>query len=506
MTLVTGALGLIAGAAAVIRWLRVCQREHYLPGSCLRFAARWWSVPPNPLVAGIAFGGLIIAWLTDGATAVAGAGVAAGAVALGPIGLGLRGRTAPLAWTARLRRLAAIAAAVESTATLAGFAVKPALALVAAGLAPLWVDVAAWLATPIERRMGTRWVDEAAETLATVNPRVVAITGSYGKTTTKLAVAHLAGAVKATVASPASFNNRLGLARAINEGLTPGTEIFVAEMGTYGPGEIAELCSWIPPSVSVMTAIGPVHLERMGSEEAIVEAKREILAGDAVGVINVDHPLLAELAQTERSQGRTVITCSTRRRDAEVFVDPETGSVSVADRRIGAIDPGSVHPGNAACSVGAIIGLGLDPEKVADRLPSIPVAPHRQTVTSSERGFQIIDDTFNANPAGAARALRLLAAANAAGRRVVVTPGMVELGSRQAAANAAFARDAVAVADHLIVVGRTNRRALLDGVGGTTSAQVIVAATRDEAVEWVRTNLGTGDVVLYENDLPDHYP
>ncbi len=117
----------------------------------------------------------------------------------------------------------------------------------------------------------------AAARLRRVSPTVVAITGSFGKTSTKGYVAHLVAGTRSVVASPASFNNRAGLARAVNEHLADGTEVFVAEMGTYGRGEIAELCSWIRPDVAVITAIGPVHLERFGSEDRVLEAKAEIL-------------------------------------------------------------------------------------------------------------------------------------------------------------------------------------------------------------------------------------
>ena len=127
-------------------------------------------------------------------------------------------------------------------------------------------------------------------------PVVVGITGSYGKTSTKWYVRDLVSGTRRVVASPASFNNRLGLARAINETLTDDAEVFVAEMGAYQPGEIADTCSWIPPSIAVLTAIGPVHLQRFKSEERIVEAKSEIFEHAEVAIINVDHPALADLA------------------------------------------------------------------------------------------------------------------------------------------------------------------------------------------------------------------
>ena len=150
--------------------------------------------------------------------------------------------------------------------------------------------------------------------------------------------------------------------------------------------------------------------------------------------------------------------------------------------------------------------LGVTESQVLDRSAELAAPAHRQTVATSDAGFAIIDDTFNSNPAGAARALEVLSAhGGPQARRVVVTPGMVELGPRQAAENRRFAAAAAGVADDVVIVGRTNRRALREGTKAANSS-VIVMATRDEAVEWVRTQLGPGDVVLYENDLPDHYP
>jgi UDP-N-acetylmuramoyl-tripeptide--D-alanyl-D-alanine ligase len=117
----------------------------------------------------------------------------------------------------------------------------------------------------------------------------------------------------------------------------------------------------------------------------------------------------------------------------------------------------------------------------------------------------VLDDTFNSNPAGAQRALDLLATAGAPnGRKVVITPGMIELGDRQAEENRAFAAAAGKVASVIGVVGRTNAAALLLGARDT-EAEVKRFRTREKAVEWVRANLNGGDAVLYENDLPDHY-
>jgi UDP-N-acetylmuramoyl-tripeptide--D-alanyl-D-alanine ligase len=167
--------------------------------------------------------------------------------------------------------------------------------------------------------------------------------------------------------------------------------------------------------------------------------------------------------------------------------------------------PGEVLEVNAAVAVGISLALGMDTGQIAARLGGLIGTEHRQALTRTERGITIIDDTYNSNPAGVASALDLLDGLAGDGRKVVVTPGMVELGPLQREENVTFARRAAGEADALVIVGRTNRAALLEG-SAKGKATVTVVDTRDEAVTWVRENLGEGDTVLYENDLPDHYP
>ena len=498
-------LGLVAAfgtVGSVSRWLRVAQREHYLPGVS-RFAWLWWSIDVrNRFLGAIGIASVIAAAFEP----VLGAGAAAVAAA-GPLGLGIRGRTSALKWTGRLQRLAFVTGFIVAGVIGAGISagLAPLVALVPLAV-PLVVDLAMILVAAYERRQGDRWVEQATASLQRVAPTIVAITGSYGKTSTKNLVAHLVGGNRAVVASPASFNNRMGLARAVNEHLATGTEVFVAEMGTYGPGEIRSLCSWVRPDVAVITALGPVHLERMGSLEAIAAAKREIIENAPLAVIAVDHPLLAAIAD-EESGNRRIIRTSSSGREADVVATAD-GSVVVAGETIATFDPTQAQPGNVAAAVGVAIALDVDPRLLVPRLSDLPAVPHRREIGRSERGFVFIDDTFNANPAGAKAALSLLSSQGVpSGKRVVVTPGMVELGREQYEANRVFAADAGATGvTHLLIVNRTNRAALAKGAEEGGIGTVILFDTRDEAVQWVRETLVDGDAVLYENDLPDHYP
>ncbi len=497
MTWILVALCAIAAVPAGLRWLRIAQREHYLAPATTRFAIRWWRRGPlNSALALAALAGAMGSlWSPWWGLLVVGAQV-------GPVGLGIRGTTSPLTWTTRLRRLSVSVGMVMGVVLIAGglsdLPVLPAFGLL---LLPGVIDLSLLALSPVEHRLGDRWVARAAARLKMSGATVVGITGSYGKTTTKQYLAHLVSGSVSVVASPASYNNRMGLARAVNEQLFPGTEVFIAEMGTYGPGEIADLVSWLHPVVSAMVAIGPVHLERFKTEEAIVAAKAEILEGARSAVIAIDHPLLADLARL-RSPHLDLVTVASGPDQADVVV--RNGSLIVHGDPVATV-PEDVFPINLGVAIGLGLALGVDLKAMVERINDLPRADHRQNIIRSERGFSIVDDTFNSNPAGARSGLAILVRVGAGGRKVVVTPGMVELGPSQYEENRDLAGLAADVADDLLIVGHTNRAALIDG-SSSGKASVTVVGSRREAVDWVRENLGTGDAVLYENDLPDHYP
>jgi UDP-N-acetylmuramoyl-tripeptide--D-alanyl-D-alanine ligase len=490
-------LCLLVTAAGAPRWRRVAPREHYLGGSATWTDQLWVSRSlPSALlwlpVLGFFAGGLLSSdwWFLASAVLAQ----------LTPVGLPYRGRTSKLAWTPRVRRLSVALGLLVVVLGVWG----PAFAALTSLLLPTLVDGALYLVTPVEKRLSATFLTQAQQKVSRVRPTVVAITGSYGKTTTKNYLAHLLSGTHAVLASPASFNNAMGLSRAVNEGLVPGTEVFVAEMGTYGVGEIRALCEVFPPDVSVMTAIGEVHLQRMGDRDGVLTAKREITEKARAVVLNVDDDKLAGLAQ--ELPGKQVVRCSVKDTAADVAI--VDGRLWVGGEDLGAVQlPESVHPSNAACAVGAAVALGDDPAPLAKRLATLPTVAHRLE-PNEQGGIWTLDDTYNSNPAGAAEAVRrAVALAQRSGGRVhVVTPGMVELGNVQRLRNTELGRAVKdATVSTLIVVGSTNRAALTKGAAGG-STDVVCVRTRPEAVALVRQRSAVGDVVLFENDLPDHYP
>jgi UDP-N-acetylmuramoyl-tripeptide--D-alanyl-D-alanine ligase len=485
------------------RWLRIAQREHYLPFATTRFAIRWWTLGvANPALVIVALGAATFCfWFPPVCV------ITALVVCIGPLGLGLRGRTSPLAWTRRLRVVAVTALFFAAIISLLfrQFGLGPMGCAAVALLTPAVVDGVLAMLKPVEGRLALRYVVQAAETLNRVDPIRIAVTGSYGKTTIKGYIRHLLSGTFSVVASPASFNNSPGLSRSVNEHLAQGTEVFVAEMGTYGPGEIADLVSWIRPSISLLASIGPVHLERFGDLDTIVASKSEIFSTSRTAIVNIDAYGLAREADRLQVSGIDVLRCSSNDRTADVVVlkDNQRLEVIVSGRRILTGLAADAAPTNVACAVAVATTLGIPDEIIAQRLANLPTVEHRRQVLVSQSGVTVIDDTYNSNPAGGAAALETLGGLDAH-RKVVVTPGMVELGHRQVAENRQFGVDASLLADDLVIVGRTNKSALLKG-SRDGNARVHFVSCREDAVNWVREHLTAGDAVLYENDLPDHY-
>lgn len=517
----------VAYAAQMARWLRVLQREHYEPASMSRFWRRWTWIPLRARRTGVAervrgrrpvISLCALLWVTLPAALVVSlvtreaATFCVDTILYGvtcPWGLRPRGRTGALQWTRRLRTVAGLATVlslvvvvvVVAVATLASEGLEAGAAVV--WVVPFVLGLAARALEPYESRRARRFVASASTRLGAVHPIVVAITGSYGKTSTKNHLSDLLSGDGGVVATPKSFNNRAGLSRSINENLADDTRVFVAEMGTYGPGEIRDLCSWCVPDIAVITAIGPVHLERMKSLDVIEAAKFEITERARVVIVNVDDPRLARWPA--RLDAHRVRRAGSASLDADVRVASVNGMwhVWVDGADVAQLEPVvGMQCTNVACAIAAALEVGVVPAELAKRLRSLHPVEHRAMISTAASGVVVVDDTFNANPASARAALAVLTGLALTGRRVVVTPGLIELGADQGVRNQELARDIARLGAELAVVGRTNLAALSEGYARPAQSFDV----RDDAVAWVRASLSEGDAVLYLNDLPDHYP
>ena len=505
---ISAALALAALVVNGLRWLRVAQREHYIAGWVRRIAALWLQRRPVNMVLLLV---AVVLWIV-GIFVPLLAPVAIVVAALLPLGLGVRGTSAPLAWTPRAKRLTVAFVVIFLLVVSGALLVGPSSLALPILLAPLLMDLALIPMNAIEKKLSNKYLVSARKRLNQVRPTVVAITGSYGKTSTKGYVGHLLDGAFSVVASPASFNNLMGLSRAVNDRVVPGTEVFIAEMGVYGPGEIRELSKSFPPDIAAITTIGEAHLARMGSREVIAAAKAEITEKARIVVLPIDQPELSALADKCRAEGKTVVTVSTTPGSAaDVVVDAVSGQLTINEPGGPAILPLTVssvgHAVNIAVAAGIAFALEVPAAKIAGKLASLPGAQHRAEIQETPQGVVVIDDTYNSNPVGAERALE--GAAQLAGERggqlVVVTPGMVELGHLQHRRNAEFAASVIARGGRLLAVGRTNRAALRSGADAAQHP-VLVYDRREVAVRAALDLAGERGVILYENDLPDHYP
>ena len=381
-------------------------------------------------------------------------------------------------------------------------------------LLPQTLIAADWLLVPVQGAINARYLRGARRRLDDYAPTVIGVTGSFGKTSTKFAIAGLVGPSGSALATPGSFNTPLGVCRTINESLRPEHRFFVVEMGAYGEGEIADLCRFARPTIGVLTAVGPAHLERFGSMEAIRRAKYEIvrdLPSEGAAVMNVDDPVVRELADATTHvfvrrygidpAGRPDITArnvSFTSRGTSFVISDGRDEIDADMRLLGRHSVGHVLAGVA---VAELCGRALP--DLRGPIARLEPVEHRLQLIEGTGGVTVIDDAYNSNPGGALAALDVLADIPGE-RKVVVTPGMVELGPLQQEENLRFARRAGEVADVVIAVARANRAALVEGAG-EGNARVVAVDSLDEARRELEKLLRGGDIVLFENDLPDQY-
>ena len=441
----------------------------------------------------------------------------------------------PLVYTPRVRRMlicaavlfllwAALSDYVFSCLFFAGFArfsmglirlgyFLPALMMTAAILLQhRLVMVYNDLMAPVEKRINKGYENDARRILASMPQlKIIGITGSYGKTSTKYFLQQLLSTRFHVYMTPGNYNTTLGVVRAVREGLRPTHQIFLCEMGARYKGDIREICDLVHPDLGVITSVGPQHLETFGSLEGVLRTKLELadaLRGKGPVFLNLDSE---PLAQGEPDQER--ITYGQRGRDyrlCDLYVD-ENGSrftVTAPDGESESFSTRLLGYANVQNICGAIAvshHLGIPLKTLAPAVRQLEGAPHRLELLHRP-GLTIIDDAYNSKPMGAKNALDTLALCR--GTRIAVTPGLVELGEQELEYNEALGRQAAACCDVLITVGRQERTAAIRsgaGQAGMEAGHILSADTVQQAMEQARALPGSAKMVLLLNDLTDNY-
>lgn len=434
----------------------------------------------------------------------------------------------PLVWTMRVKRIYAVMVAICAVVAVIVYIIGAnadalrGLYFVSVAFMALYCMShmvalgAVYLLMPLEKSINKRYYDDAASILRSMpGLKVIGITGSYGKTSTKHYLHRILSEKYDVLMTPGSFNTTLGVIRTVREYMKPYTEVFICEMGAKQRGDIKEICDLVHPQIGIVTAVGPQHLESFKSIENVQRTKFELvdaLPADGLAVVNDDFPFVASRkVDNVKCIRYGVSNCENAAYVATDIIYDEFGTTFTVEGEGRSLTlhtklVGECNVSNLIAAVVVAMYLDVPDVKIRHAVEKIEQVEHRLNMKRTAGGVTIIDDAFNSNPTGSAMALDVLASMKG-GRRYVVTPGMIELGDSQYELNRAFGAKIATSADVAIVVGEYNREAIVDGIKSVDGSDVAMhtAPTFAAAQQFLTSMMRSGDTVLYENDLPDTF-
>ncbi len=425
-----------------------------------------------------------------------------------------------LVFTARIKRMFAFAITLSALLGAAGvvFGGMTALICYTAFYLLLTVPKLLCLITlfalkPCEKAISNHYINDAKSILRSAfSLRTVGVTGSYGKTGTKYILSRMLSEKYNTLHTPESFNTPMGVVRTVRESMRADTEIFVCEMGAKKKGDIKEICDIAAPDFGIITSVGPQHLDTFGSMETVASTKFEL--ADAVAdrshiFANGDNKIICEKAEgtgiqlygTDPSFRYRAENIKGGRNGATFDLVLGDETVSVTTKLLGRHNVLNIV-GAAALS----FNMGVSPKDIAFAVSRLTPVEHRLQMKTSAKGSLLIDDAYNANPEGCLEAVKVLGSFEGM-KKVIITPGLVELGEKEYECNKALGFAAAGVCDKIIFVGKQRSVPLLDGAreAGFSEEELFVADSFKNAMEIYSQFADSNTVVLLENDLPDNY-
>ncbi len=377
--------------------------------------------------------------------------------------------------------------------------------------ASVFVLCGAVVMLPIEKVIANCFVLDAKRILESrPDLKIIGITGSYGKTSTKFILSTILSEKYSVLTPPASYNTTMGVVRVVREQLQPDHEIFICEMGSRHIGDIKEICDFVHPHNAIVTSIGPQHLDTFLSIEGVKKGKFELIEGMnengcAVFASTNEHILeLFDNAPCKKMTAGFLESDTVRAENISVgcsgsaftLVSPNGEKVECVTKLLG-----EHNISNILISAAMAFEMGLTPQEVARGISKIKPVEHRLQIVA-QKPVTIIDDAFNSSPNGASSALTVLGRFTA--RRIIVTPGFVELGAQQDKYHFELGEKIKENADVAILVGKKRIEKIKEGLEGF-KGELYVVDTLDEATKILNQITYPGDVVLFENDLPDNY-
>lgn len=385
-------------------------------------------------------------------------------------------------------------------------------------LQPFFIYLSTAIMKPVEEKINMGFYVNAQRIIKEREDlNVVGITGSFGKTSTKFIVGTILSEKFNVLNTPESYNTPMGLSKVINNTLNPNHEVFVAELGAKVIGEIREVAELVQPKIGVLTSIGPVHIETFKNIDNIMKTKYELieeLPTDGVAIFNYDNEYIKKLADKTFKEKLLYGLEDIEMLDiyADDIVVSELGStftlrdkegnnISCTTKLLGKHNIYNILAGACVAKT-----LGLSFEEISRGIAKIEPIEHRLNIINPGTGIIIIDDAFNSNPIGTKAALDVLSQFKE-GKKIIVTPGMIELGEMEEAANREFGVNIGKVCDYVILVGEKRTKPIYEGIMETNykEANIFVVNNLEEATSQIGKIAKPKDVVLFENDLPDNY-
>lgn len=424
----------------------------------------------------------------------------------------------PLVYTKRVNRLfvtnTILFIAIEAIAIL--FAGKWANAAIGGTLllSNILMLIANIINTPIEKAINRYYYNDAKRIIeSNKNLIVIGVTGSFGKTSTKNYLAGILAEKYNILVTPGNFNTLLGVIRTIREQLRPYHQVFIVEMGAKQKNDIKEICDLVHPTIGIVTAVGEMHLETFKSIENIQDTKFELinsLPANGVGVINYDSKYINNYKgiTSKCKIIRYAIENDADYKATVVQYGANGVSFKLNGEQFNSRLLGSGNLLNILASIVVADHLEVAVNRQRNAIARLQPVEHRLSMKVAN-GITVLDDAYNSNPQGAKMALEVLKNFKVAegNKRIVITPGFVEMGTRQAEANKELGKTIAESCDYAIVVNATNREAIRQGIdeGGLDAEKYYLADSLNQAHIHLAQILKAGDVVLYENDLPDNF-
>ncbi len=378
-------------------------------------------------------------------------------------------------------------------------------------LMPLLVWTACVINKPFEKRVSKRYVKKATDFFSNATFTKIAVTGSYGKTSVKNFLNDILSVKFKTVATPASFNTPMGICRSAQL-IKPDTEVFIAEMGARRKGDIKELCDIVSPDIAVLNGVTAVHLMTFGNINNVISTKNEIVEAESVKTAVFTSDNENTLSLYEKCEKEKILAGFNP--NAEVYADNVTADKNGSSfdliidgqkitLKTAVLGRHNISNLTLACAVAYKMGMTID--EIAKGVENVKSVEHRLSLVNNGN-VTIIDDGYNSNVEGVKSALEVLGYFS--GRKIVITPGMTELGVEQNKYNYDFGVKLAKVASFVVLIEGASCNAIRNGLvfgGGFDADKIKMVASLAVAKEKLKDIIKDGDVILFENDLTDRF-